>query len=239
MYTVRVDVRQQIRRVEIKAHQGEYGAWRKGFCKNYRQTAARICLESSREQKAYLDSVGSTISCRKGCAYCCAQYISISLAHALVIVDYLYANPNLTGSFLNRYEKWRRAAAGTPELEALEKYTNLSSTVRRTPQELLDKYARLNLPCPFLVSDACSIYPVRPICCASHVSVSPPEFCRAANPSRALISEAVPSQERLRELAMLGEPILSLHQESLPSLVFALLTEGLPEILHRVRKMAD
>ena len=224
-----------LRRVEIKAHQGEYGAWRKQFCKNYRLIATRICRAASLEQKAYLDSEGSTITCRKGCAYCCSQYISVSLAHGLVIVDYLYINPpKLLEAFLSRYEKWRRAAAGSPALVALEKCTNLSPTVKRTPQELLDKYAELDIPCPFLASNACTIYQVRPICCASHVSVSPPDFCRQGSASPALISEAVPLPGELRQLALTGEPLLSLHQETLPSLVFRLLMEGLPEIIRKV-----
>jgi len=233
-----VDARRQIAKVEREANQGAYGAWRKEFCKRYREVSSRICLDASKEQKAYLSSTGSTITCRKGCAYCCEQYISISLAHGLVIVDYLYANPKIMEAFLARYQNWHKSTGGSAALQALEHYTTFSPVVRHTPQALLDEYARMGTPCPFLVGRTCSIYRVRPICCASHVSISPPENCRLESTAPPLISEAVPSQEQLRELAMLGERVLSMHQETMPSLVYRLINEGLPEIINKLEVMA-
>jgi Fe-S-cluster containining protein len=233
-----MDLRHQISRVEQKARQGEFGAWRKAFCAKYREVSERICRQASLEQKTYLNSVNAAISCHKGCAYCCSQYISVSLAHGLVIADYLYSHVKLLELFPKCYKKWQGALGENSVLAELEKYTNFSYEVRRTPQELLDRYATLEIPCPFLVDNACAIYPVRPICCASHISISPPEFCRASSAEPAMISEATPHQEDLRELAMLGEPVLSLHQESMPTLVFRLLTEGLPEIVRKLNLMA-
>ena len=226
-----VGTQKQIEKVEREANRGTYGAWRREFCKRYREVYFRICQEASQDQKNYLNSTGSEITCHKGCAYCCVQYISISLAHGLIIVDYLYSNPKVMELFFMRYKHWQKSVAGSPALQVLEQYTTFSPAVRRTPQALLDEYARLGVPCPFLVGRACSIYPVRPICCASHVSVSPPENCREGSAALPLISEAVPSQEQLRELALLGESVLSMHQETLPQLIYKLLTEGLPGIL--------
>ncbi len=227
----------QVKQVEIKAHQGEYGRWRRDFCRAYRDTSARIGREASDELRACLESTGNKITCKKGCAYCCTQYISISMAHGLVIVDYLYGNPEKLESFLKQYVKWSRALSGEPALQELEKCTTNSYRVKRTPQELLDRYAELEIPCPFLAADACTIYPVRPICCASHLSVSPPAWCRAKSENLAMVCEAVPSQEGLRELAMLGEPELSLHQETMPSLIARLLTEGFPEVIRELQLM--
>ena len=233
-----MDVRRQISKIELEAHRGEYGAWRKDYCKSYRATADRFCRQALLEARAYLDSQGSVASCRKGCAYCCVQYISISLGHGLVIVDYIYNNPFLLEPFLRRYEKWRDVTSDNVALQNLERYTTLSPVVCRTPQNLLDEYAKLEVSCPFLAQDACTIYPVRPICCASHMSVSPPERCRASSILQPLICEATPSPAGLRELAALAEPVMSLHQETLPSLVFRLLTEGLPEVMRKLEKLA-
>jgi Fe-S-cluster containining protein len=234
-----MNIRRQIELTEKKAHQGEYGSWRRAFCRSYREVTGRICRQAAREQKEYLDSTGASISCGRGCAHCCSQYISISLAHGLAIVDYLYFNHALIDPFLNRYSKWLQAMAGSEPLQALERYTNQSKKVKRTPQELLDTYARQNVPCPFLRNSLCTIYPVRPICCASHISISPPELCRADSADPPMISEATPSHEDLLELAMLGEPVLSLHQETLPSLVFRLLTEGFPEVRRKVEDIPE
>ena len=228
-----------VRNIEIKAHQGDYGSWRRDYCRSYRAVMDRICRQAYDEFKHYRESTGEILSCRRGCAYCCEQYISISLAHGLVIADYLYSKPALLGIFLKNYEKWRNFLAGISALEELEKYTTFSYLVKRTPQELLNRYAELQIRCPFLSGNDCSIYAVRPICCASHISISAPEYCKADSVNQAMIYEAVPSQEGLGELAMLGEPALSFHQETMPLLVFRLLTEGLPEVLRKLQLMAE
>ena len=230
-----MDIRKQIQKIEREACRGEYGAWRKNFCRNYREVRDRICRQASHEQLLYLDSIGASISCRRGCAFCCSQYISVPLAHGLVIADYLYTRNELIEPFMLRFEKWQRVVSGSAALQALEQYTTFSPQVRQTPQELLKQYALMDVPCPFLVGHACVIYAVRPICCASHVSVTPPEICRPENADQALISEATPSTEGLRELAQLGERELFMHQETLPRLVYRMLTQGLPEICRRIQ----
>ena len=233
-----MDTRRRMKKTEMEARRGSYGAWRRDFCREYGAIASRICREAYEGHKTYLDSLGTAITCRRGCAYCCSHYISISLGHGLVIADYLYAHPEALEAFLGRYEKWRHATAGAPALRTLEQYTTFSAVVRGTPQALLDDYAGLGVPCPFLAGGACSIYPVRPICCASHFSISPPQRCREGSPEQPLICEATPSPEGLRRLAALGEPALWLHQETMPSLVYRMLTEGLPEIMRQLGDMA-
>ncbi len=233
-----MDVRRRIKKTEMEACRGEYGAWRRDFCREYSAIASRICREAYEGHKSHLGSLGAAITCRQGCAFCCSHYISISLGPGLVIADYLYAHPEVLEAFLGRYEKWRRAMEGTPALKTLEQYTTFSVVVRGTPQALLDDYARLGVPCPFLAGDLCSIYPVRPICCASHFSISPPQYCREGSVSQPLICEATPSPESLCELAALGQPALWLHQETMPSLVYRVLTEGLPEIMRQLGDMA-
>ena len=238
LYYIGMDTTRQLADIERSARQGDYGAWRKEFCRKYREVMTRICRTAVEEQRAYIVSVGATASCHKGCVYCCSHYVSVSLAHGLVITDYLYTHPELQGSFLRRYDKWRRATEENVALQELEQYTTFSPTVRRTPQALLDDYAKLNVPCPFLTEKACSIYPVRPICCASYTAISPPDYCQPDCANLAVICEAVPSVEGLRELAMLGERALTMHQESLPSLVYRLLTEGLPEVMRKLDIMS-
>jgi len=229
-----VDIRRQVAKIERSAHQGEYGIWRKTFCRDYREVMVRICRAAAAEQEAYITSLSSSVSCHKGCVYCCSQYVSISIAHGLVITDYLYKHQEFLDHFLRRYEKWLQTLAGTPALVTLEQYTTFSPVVRRTPQALLDDYAKLDVPCPFLLNSSCTIYAVRPICCASHVAISPPEFCMAENADSALICEMVLSSDGLRELALLGDRMLTMHQESLPFLVYRLLTEGFPEVTRKL-----
>lgn len=42
-------------------------------------------------------------------------------------------------------------------------------------------YLELNIPCPFLSNNECSIYEVRPYACASIVAITPGEWCSPAN----------------------------------------------------------
>jgi len=232
-----MDIRRQIASIERAAYQGSYGAWRRDFCQRYREVLTRICREAAAEQDEDIVAMGAAASCHKGCAYCCSQYVSAPLAHGLVITDYLYTHPKLQDPFLLRYEKWRRALAENTTLQALEQYTTFAPVVRRTPQTLLDDYAKLNIPCPFLADNICVVYPVRPICCASYVSLSPPDYCLPDSSDLAMICEARISSDSLYELAMLGERALTVHQESLPSLVYRLLTEGLPEVMRKLELM--
>ena len=39
------------------------------------------------------------------------------------------------------------------------------------------KYFSLNLPCPFLVEESCSIHPHRPVACREYNVTSPPSWC--------------------------------------------------------------
>jgi Fe-S-cluster containining protein len=111
--------------------------------------------------------------------------------------------------------------------------------VKPYSQELLSAYHAFAIPCPFLDGSQCAIYPVRPVCCAAYFSVSPPDYCRSDSTTLASILEVTPSQVNLQRLAELADPRLSLHQESLPKLVYKLLTKGLPEVVLELEKLFD
>ncbi len=148
--------------------------------------------------------------------------MSIPVSHAVLITDYLYASEKAMSTFLRGYEKWLRGFETNPQASAvlgrLEEYTSLSAAVKPYSQELLSEYHALAIPCPFLDKRECSIYPVRPVCCATYFSVSPPEYCLSDSATPATILEVKPSEANLRRLADLTDPRLSLHQESLPKL---------------------
>ena len=59
---------------------------------------------------------------------------------------------------------------------------------QNTPNKVLDEedigllenqIAKDKIPCPFLIANECSIYPVRPIVCRTHIVDSDPEKCNA------------------------------------------------------------
>jgi Fe-S-cluster containining protein len=236
-----VELDTRIERIKRQAQEGAHGAWRRDICRQYRILQDRICNQARQEMLLYLDSIERSVTCLEGCSYCCSQYISISSAQALVIVDYLYQDAELLSRFLSNYEQWldalAEADAGGQILGKLEESTTYSLMVKPTPQDLLTEYADLNLACPFLVENKCSVYPVRPVCCASHHSVSPPEWCAPGSCEQPMIYEAMPAREGLIELNHLTEASLSLHQETMPVLVYNLLTIGLPGVLGRINEL--
>jgi len=232
----------QIQEVERSAHAGSHGAWRKTFCTEYRRALNQIRLEIYQELLLHLAAIGESVTCKKGCIHCCFHYVSVSIAHSIVIVDYLYSRADALKQFLRNYDRWRNSIESNPRkievLRKLEECTTLSPIVKRTPQDLLSDYHDMTIPCPFLFNSACAIYPVRPICCESHYSVSPPQWCMATSPNMPAIYEILPSEANLHKLQDLADHRLTLHQESLPTIVYRLLTKGLPLVLQELDELA-
>jgi len=231
----------RIKGVQRKARQGESGERRKEYTRRYRQVLEHIFEEIRQEIRPYIDSPQEGISCRKGCTHCCEHFVSVSVSHALLIADYLYASNKAMSAFLRGYSRWICAIEDNPQASAvfssLEEHTTSAAIVNPYSQELLSAYHAFAVPCPFLDADQCSIYPVRPVCCAAYFAVSPPDYCRADSDTLATIFEVAPSQANLRRMAELTDPRLSLHQEPLPKLVYKLLTQGLPDVVLEVENL--
>lgn len=231
----------RIKEVQRKARQGESGERRKEYSRRYRQVLEQIFEEIRQEIRPHMDPPVEGITCKKGCTYCCAQFVSVPVSHALLITDYLYASEKAMSAFLLGYDRWIRAIEDNPQasavLSSLEEYTTSAAAVKHYPQELCVAYHALDIPCAFLDRGQCSIHAVRPVVCASYFAMSPPDYCRADSDTLATIFEVAPSQANLRKLAELTDPRLSLHQEPLPKLVYKLLTQGLPAVFLEVERL--
>ena len=125
-----------------------------------------------------------SITCQKGCAKCCILYVFATLQEAECIAHYLYRHEAVLQHFIAAYRDWRRGLGvfgnKLPRLERLIA-RNLYGELSAQEQERLDNdisdYAGLNITCPFLLDNACSIYEVRPFVCAGVVAVTPVEKC--------------------------------------------------------------
>jgi Fe-S-cluster containining protein len=233
----------RIGEIKRKAHQGDAGVWRKEFTRQYRQVLEHIFEEIRAETLPVFNSSEEGITCRKGCTHCCEHFVSIPVSHAVLITDYLYSSERALSSFLHGYDKWVRVIEDNPQASAvfssLEEHTASAAMVKPYSQELLAAYHAFSIPCPFLDRSECAIYPVRPVCCAAYFSVSSPEYCQSDSATPATILEVKPSETNLRKLAELTDPRLSLHQESLPKLVYKLLTNDLPEVFLEIQKLFE
>lgn len=167
------------------AYKGKVGRMREEFCKHYirrKQVAFKAIEQKIMEQTT---AVGETITCHKGCFFCCSQYVGASTKECEAIVYYLYQHENLFTDFIQAYPRWR---ANMRKNESLfkrigELYNKLcAGDTKKTIRPLIDEagshYLAQNILCPFLDDGICSIYEVRPWVCASYFVVSPAELCR-------------------------------------------------------------
>ncbi|GAB7080824.1 hypothetical protein JCM14635_24970 [Megalodesulfovibrio paquesii] len=121
---------------------------------------------------------GLTITCAKGCAMCCRQLVAVSL-HEAALLGHLVCQlqpdeqariRDASAAICSRLEQEGLLAALIHSHTA--EFTNASRL-----QELQRRYWALQLPCPFLLDEACSIYPLRPLLCREFLMTSPPAFC--------------------------------------------------------------
>ncbi len=127
------------------------------------------------ETSAAVESIGSRISCRKGCGACCCNLVAISEVEARRIAEVVDEMPEpRQAEIRSRFAEARHRLEQSGLLPALqdpgewtdEDYTKLSAA-----------YFRERLPCPFLEEGSCSIHEDRPITCREYLVVSPAEHC--------------------------------------------------------------
>jgi Fe-S-cluster containining protein len=158
------------------AYMSEIGRRREAFClfmthrmQTYHREVAEGALDAAH-------SAGKQITCAKGCSLCCTQFVGVSIQEAEAIVYYLYHNPDVLEFFLSGYDTWR-TRSGREEADWAVRIS--SSPDER--QSALNAYNRLNIACPFLRENLCTIYAVRPLTCASLSSVSPAHLCSCSS----------------------------------------------------------
>jgi Fe-S-cluster containining protein len=120
---------------------------------------------------------GAVVSCGPGCGVCCCQLIPLSAPEVFFIVKRLLAMPLAErGPILLRFETIENHIKGTGLLGRLQslRETNEKSDNRAIAVE----YFGLEEPCPFLVSQSCSIHAWRPVVCREFNALSDPSLCR-------------------------------------------------------------
>jgi Fe-S-cluster containining protein len=216
---------------EDRENDGSYGTWRRKFCREYAALLETTRENTNRSLRASVAAEGRQISCQKECTSCCHHYVSVSLAQGMVIVAHLYRTKGLLQQFLDRYAEWRdKAEAIAEEIDGIRNRALASSTpmarVITDTRPLSTRYFLANIRCPFLVDGLCSIYPVRPLACSSHHSVSPPEWCVPDSQQKPEIRRMTPDDRDLLGMIRVGDPWLTLFELALPTMVYRLLTEG-------------
>jgi len=146
---------------------------------------------------------GKKVSCRAHCGACCRQIVPITEAETHWIRDLVERLPEprrnqIRHRFADALE--RLAAAGILE--------ELRHRGPRTDEEVLslaNRYVELEIACPFLEDESCSIHPDRPMMCREYLVTSPAENCGAPGPRQI---ECVPMPVRVSSVvARLGREV--------------------------------
>ena len=127
-----------------------------------------------------LQKSGGAVSCRAGCAACCRQFVVVSPIEALAIEQQVRS--------ADRAQRRRWEAAHARHGKALARHPSLMRRLQAfraargylSPGEgdaLEREYWAVQIVCPFLEKERCTIYAARPFACREHFAVTPSEWC--------------------------------------------------------------
>ena len=125
-------------------------------------------------------SNGRQVSCGKGCSACCYQAIPIAPAEAFALAELIESFDEEKKERLER--RFEDATSKLREIGWFEEVGDLTAGDSQSRQKLGMDYFGLNLPCPFLEDDLCSIHDQRPMSCREYVVTSPAENCGSPTP---------------------------------------------------------
>lgn len=151
---------------------------------------------------AECDEQRIAISCKKGCGACCVQAVPLAPAEARFIRDLIEALPEPHRTVIR--ERFRAARDAVEQAGLLDTFMDTSGLDSAQITELGLAYLKLQIPCPFLENQACSIHPQRPVRCREYLVTSSPEFCNG--PEAAMITRVrLPAEVLSAMLAVGGE----------------------------------
>jgi Fe-S-cluster containining protein len=143
--------------------------------------AFRLADRLARQAQERTAGSGLEVPCRKGCGVCCRYLVRISLPEALFLAARLQETPQpRRGGLLARFGRVREVLQREWLYEDLKGGLTSAELDLTYPHRLYlfsRRYLELELPCPFMEDDVCSIYPYRPTTCRQYLVTSPPSRC--------------------------------------------------------------
>lgn len=123
---------------------------------------------------------GRSISCAAGCGACCRQPVPISLSEAIRLRELVANLPTERQQQVR--ERFAAALATLRDHGLLDEFETMTADSSAADLEEIGlRYFRLQIACPFLEDESCSIHPDRPLACREYLVTSPAENC--TNPS--------------------------------------------------------
>ncbi|MCG8098325.1 MAG: YkgJ family cysteine cluster protein, partial [Candidatus Thiodiazotropha taylori] len=124
---------------------------------------------------------GKCISCKKGCGACCSQLVPVSRAEGYNLLNLIESMPAERQQVIRaRFEQNIKVLKDAGVLQMMEQA--VSNNDRMQLREVGVNYFKLNLACPFLEDQSCSIHRDRPLSCREFLVTSDPVHCADTNP---------------------------------------------------------
>ena len=118
---------------------------------------------------------GEKVSCRKGCHAACCRHLMVSLSvpEALSMVGEVDSQ-----DAESRTRTIRSCATVAAKIRNHFKDTPSVTAGHQLKDGILDSYMDLDVECPFLLENCCSIYRQRPMTCRECLVTSPESYCK-------------------------------------------------------------
>ncbi len=187
-----------------------------------RPTSLTSTLDVARELAAHAltaaaEVTGQAPTCVAGCAACCRHLVMLTVPEALAIANAVHhfdepRRAELTRRFGEALALAERAGIFGPRgsrrflVSEYRGEAELAGDVAR-------RYFALQIACPFLEQEACSIYELRPLACREHNVSSMPDHCTTFDhPER----RGVPSLGLARAVALAAERLVAMPRSGVP-----------------------
>lgn len=116
---------------------------------------------------------GKTVSCKKGCGACCRQLVPITKTETWQIAELVEKLPKEKKKRIKQaFHKARETLQNSSLWEQLS-----NTALIENKREIGFDYFDLDISCPFLEDNTCSIHPHRPLSCREFLATSDPAFC--------------------------------------------------------------
>lgn len=118
---------------------------------------------------------GKPVSCKIRCAACCRQLVPIAEIEAARLQELVEQMPEIRKAKVK--ERFADALEKLNKAGLLEKLRRLSALSIEERKEVANEYFRLQIECPFLENESCTIYTDRPLACREYLVTSPVKNC--------------------------------------------------------------
>ncbi len=213
------------------AYTGKIGKEREAFCIQYIKHKQERLDEIGIAHRRIAAEKGEEITCQKGCSFCCLQYVGATIQECEVIVYYLYRERSALSNFLQKYPKWIERLIAKSDSSKMFELAQYGKNASESTEKLLQTYREEEkrygprIPCPFLDTQICSIYKVRPYACAALIATTPPDWCNPLNPNDPNYYSFV-GPDLKSDLSFYHGSLRQSVSHLLPMMVYAILKRG-------------